>query len=101
MEKKRKIQILVSLVLTCLLVTTIFFAVKASTKGQTLITLENKAANLQDVNQELKQEIVGSTSLSQIGKAAETMGMTAPEKFFYMDRTGVALRGANQVASLP
>ncbi len=90
--RNKKLQKIIGGVLVCLTIATVFFAIKASAEGQTLITLEEKAQTLQTENQELNSEIVNSTSLSQIGKEAQAMGMIQPEKYAYMKGTGVAMR---------
>ncbi len=89
---KKNFKNLIILIIGILVVATVFFAIKASAEGQTLITLEDKAQALVAQNQELNSEIVNSTSLSQIAKAAQAMGMVQPEKYAYMKGTGVAMR---------
>ena len=90
--KNKKLQRIIGIVLTTLTIVTVFFAIKASAEGQTLIDLENKAANLQAENDQINSEIVNSTSLSAIGKEAQATGMISPQKYAYMKGTGVAMR---------
>src|SRR5258708_33116673 len=82
-----------------LLIATVFFAIEASAQGAILVSLENKAADLQSQNQELSDNLVAATSLSQINKEATNMGMARPEKFVYLTQQGIALRGADQVVA--
>jgi len=99
--KNKKIQFIVCGVVTLLLIATVGTAVAASAEGARLIELENKAADLSEQNKELNDEIVNSSSLMQIGKVAAASGLTQPDHFVYMNGTGVAMRGTEQVASLP
>jgi cell division protein FtsL len=92
MMRNKKLQKIIGVVLTCLTVLTVYFAIRASSSGQKLITLEDKALKLQQENQELNSQILDSTSLSQVGKLATAMGMDKPQKFVYMNGTGVAMR---------
>jgi hypothetical protein len=75
-----------------LIVLTVFFAIKASSQGANLVDLEEESSRLVQENQELKDKIVKSTSLSQIAKQAENMGMVKPENYVYMSNQGIALR---------
>ena len=89
--KTRRIPVLIGVFLGSLLVATVFFATKSSAQGMMLISLEDKAAGLEAQNQELKTQIVSSSSLLQIGKEAKNLKMGSPEKFVYL---------SNQVASI-
>ncbi len=100
MINKKRLSLIAGIVLTSLVIVTVFFAVKATVLGQKLVALENKAAELTEANQELGTQIVTSTSLSQIGRDAKNMGMANPTHFIYMTHDGVALRGSSQVASI-
>ncbi len=87
-----KLQKIIIPILAILLVVTIVTAIKASSEGNTLVFLENKAADLEVQNRELKDKIVSSSSLTKIGENATSLGMSQPEKFIYMTREGLALR---------
>lgn len=99
--KNKRIKILVWGTISFLLVAAVFFAMKSSAQGVKLITLETKATTLESENQEIQSEIISDTSLSLIGKEAKTLGLDVPQKYVYLNRDGVALRGADQVATLP
>lgn len=90
--KKTKIQIIVGSVLVCLVIATLYFAIKSTAEGGTLISLTDKEADLVGQNQELQAQIVSASSLSQISKTAQSLGMIVPEKYIYMGNQGVAMR---------
>ncbi len=87
-----KIQKIILPIIGVLLIATIITGVKASSRGLELLSLEQKGANLRQENQELKDKIVSSSSLTKIEKDAEKLGMKKPEKFVYMTNSGIALR---------
>ena len=80
------------IVISILLVVTIFFAIGASAKGANLAKLEDESAKLTAENQELQDQIVAKSSLSQIEKQAVALGMGKPEKYIYINGNGIALR---------
>lgn len=94
MKQKRffKLPVLAVVIVFGLFVATVFFAIKSSSQGANLVVLENKAMELEAQNQEVKDKIVGSTSLTKIEKDANDLGMVKPEKFIYLKHDGVALR---------
>lgn len=79
-------------ILTILLISTILVAVKATNEGSKLLTLEKRAAELEEENKELKNQIISKTSLTEIGKNADKLGLGKPEKFIYLTNSGIALR---------
>jgi cell division protein FtsL len=83
---------IIILILGILFVITVFFGVKASSEGMTLVALNEKAQELQQQNQELKDQIVSSTSLSQVAKQSDSLGLIKPEKYVYLTQQGIALR---------
>lgn len=83
---------IIILILGILFVTTIFFGVKASSQGMALVTLNEKAQELTQQNHDLKDQIVSSTSLSQVAKQSDSLGLIKPEKYVYMTQQGIALR---------
>lgn len=94
MKQKRffKLPVFAAVIVFVLFVATVFFAIKSSSQGANLVVLENKAVELEAQNQEIKDKIVASTSLTKIEKNANDLGMVKPEKFIYLKHDGVALR---------
>ncbi len=94
MKKKRffRLPVFAVMIVFVLFVATVFFAIKSSSQGASLLVLENKAIELEAQNQDIKDKIVGSTSLTKIEKNANDLGMVKPEKFIYLKHDGVALR---------
>ncbi len=94
MKQKRffKLPVFAGVIVFILFVATVFFAIKSSSQGANLVVLENKAVELEAQNQEIKDKIVASTSLTKIEKNADGLGMVKPEKFMYLKHDGVALR---------
>ncbi len=94
MKQKRffKLPVFAGIIVFVLFVATVFFAIKSSSQGANLVVLENKAVELEAQNQEIKDKIVASTSLTKIEKNADDLGMVKPEKFIYLKHDGVALR---------
>lgn len=99
--KKISLHYLIIIVLGVLLAATIIVSLKAGSKGDKLVLLENEQNTLQDENQDLKDNLVAVSSLTRIEKIASDSGMITPDSFLYVSSNSVAMRGINQVASLP
>jgi len=92
MLKKNNLQYLIIVVLGVLLVATILVSLKAGNKGDKLVLLASEAQALQGENQDLKDNLVATSSLTRIAKVASASGMVVPENFLYI---------SSSVASLP
>lgn len=79
-------------ILGILIFAAVVFGVEAASQGSKLAALEEKEADLMTQNQELKDNLALYSSYSEVGKQAERLGMTKPEKFVYLMSEGVALR---------
>ena len=90
--KNKKILTIISGMVTCLVVLTIFLATKASSQGMKLISLENEAMQLTEKNQELNDKIISTSSLMAVAKEASLSGMIKPENFLYITGNGIAMR---------
>ena len=90
--KSKKLQITLVSILVSLIIATLFFAVKTSAEGAKLITLENASRQLQEENQELNDRIISSSSLTEVTKEANKIGMIKAENYLYMTGQGIALR---------
>ena len=84
MFKFLKLSNLMVIVVALLFVATIITAIKSATAGSLLVNLENQANQIEEQNVEIKNQIVLSTSLSQISKQVDSMNMIRPEKFVYL-----------------
>lgn len=63
---------------------TIFLAIESSAYGAQLVNLEQKIASIESQSQELRSELVTSTSLAKIAEDAQRLGMVKPEKLTYI-----------------
>ncbi len=66
------------------IVVSIFFTIQTATSGAELSQLEHHQGQLSKENQELKSEIIRSSSLTDIGDSAEELGFIKPQKVFYI-----------------
>jgi cell division protein FtsL len=79
-------------VLLILLTAAILVGIKATDESNKLASLENKKSQLEQTNRDLKDKIIQSASLTQIGNSAKMIGLDRPEKFVYLTNDGIALR---------
>ncbi|HEX6977308.1 MAG TPA: hypothetical protein VF185_03040 [Patescibacteria group bacterium] len=71
----------------CLIVfalATILLTIESSAQGATLTALETKVNQIESQNQELRSDLVVSTSLAKVGEEASKIGMVKPEKLTYL-----------------
>lgn len=64
---------------------TIFLAIESFAQGAQLVGLESKEAQIESQNEELRSQLVTSTSLSKISDEAQQMGMIVPGKLIYIN----------------
>lgn len=71
-------------ILAIFVITTVFFAIEASTLGAYLAKLENEEAMLIKEKQEYSNQLVNSSSLSGMGEKAEQLGFIKPSDVIYI-----------------
>lgn len=71
-------------ILAIFVITTVFFAIEASTLGAHLAKLENEEVMLIKVKQEYSNQLINSSSLSGIGEKAEQLGFKKPSDVIYI-----------------
>lgn len=74
------------LALALFVVAQIFFAIHISSSGAKLIEIENRKKELQRKNLEMSQNLVNSTSLSQVYKTADEMGFEKTQQAYYIQQ---------------
>lgn len=63
---------------------TIFLTIEAATSGAKLANLEQKANLLARDNENLEQQLVTSSSLTDLGKKADELGFAKPQSVLYI-----------------
>lgn len=65
---------------------TVFFAIQSGASGAKLTMLESEIRQLGRENKDLSDELVNSTSLSEISRSTEERGFTTPSEIVYVSR---------------
>ncbi|MGB6838889.1 MAG: hypothetical protein WBD86_01535 [Microgenomates group bacterium] len=71
-------------VLAFFVIATVFFTIEVSTLGAGLAYLEQEEANLIKEKQTLSGELVGASSLNEIGEKAKDLGFIKPSNVIYI-----------------
>lgn len=79
-----KITYLLGTVLAILVIGTVFLTVEATASGASLVNIERQQQKLIQENVDLKNQIVGITSLSQIKENAENLGFHKATNIIYV-----------------
>lgn len=86
-----KAQKIIISIIGILIVVTIIVAMKATSEGAALVSLEKKSAELELQNSALKEKVVNGMSLTKIGEDAEKLGFQKPETITYLNRENLTL----------
>jgi hypothetical protein len=65
-------------------IATVFFTIEVSTLGAQLAELEREETNLIKEKQDLSNQLVNSSSLSEMGEKAEDLGFKKPSEVIYI-----------------
>jgi cell division protein FtsL len=63
----------------------IFITIQTTSAGAKLVDLEEQVKNLQLENRKISEELVHSTSLTDIGKSADELGFKQPDQMLYIN----------------
>jgi len=71
-------------VLALFVVVTVFFAIEFSTLGAYVAALEKEESDLVREKQDLSNQLINSSSLSEMGEKAEELGFKKPDEVIYI-----------------
>ena len=63
---------------------TIFLTIESATSGAKLASLEQKVYTLTKENENIEQQVVNSSSLTDLGKKADELGFAKPQSVLYI-----------------
>lgn len=78
-----KTPIIVGILISTVVVMTVYLAIEASSKGSILADLEKQKSQLIQENNKLSSELISSSSLTALQDTAESLGYNKPEKIIY------------------